>query len=94
MFRFCDLLSDKRTTKGNKTTVAKACSFGRGSKKEGRKGIFERKIKSNVPKSVADEIREAGLDGVKVDEDYKRYYPFGTLASKVLGFAGADNQEF
>lgn len=50
------------------------------------------KIKSNVPKSVADEIREAGLDGVKVDEDYKRYYPFGTLASKVLGFAGADNQ--
>lgn len=50
------------------------------------------KIKSNVQKSVADEIREAGLDGVKVDEDYKRYYPFGTLASKVLGFAGADNQ--
>lgn len=47
-----------------------------------------------MPKSVADEIREAGLDGVKVDEDYKRYYPFGTLASKVLGFAGADNQEF
>lgn len=45
-----------------------------------------------MPKSVADEIREAGLDGVKVDEDYKRYYPFGTLASKVLGFAGADNQ--
>ena len=50
------------------------------------------KIKSNVPKAVADEIREANLDGVKVDEDYKRYYPFGTLASKVLGFAGADNQ--
>lgn len=50
------------------------------------------KIKSNVPKNVADEIREAGLAGVKVDEDYKRYYPFGTLASKVLGFAGADNQ--
>ena len=39
------ILSDKRTTKGNKTTVAKACSFGRGSKKEGRKGIFERKNK-------------------------------------------------
>lgn len=50
------------------------------------------KIKSNVPKNVADEIREAGLSGIKVDEDYKRYYPFGTLASKVLGFAGADNQ--
>lgn len=50
------------------------------------------KIKSNVPKAVADEIREANLEGVKVDEDYKRYYPFGSLASKVLGFAGADNQ--
>ena len=50
------------------------------------------KIKSNVPKNIADEIREANLAGVKVDEDYKRYYPFGTLASKVLGFAGADNQ--
>ena len=50
------------------------------------------KIKSNVPKNVADEIRKANLAGVKVDEDYKRYYPFGTLASKVLGFAGADNQ--
>lgn len=50
------------------------------------------KIKSNVPKDIADEIREAGLAGVKVDEDYKRCYPFGSLASKVLGFAGADNQ--
>ena len=39
------VLADNRTTKGNKTTVAKACSFGRGSKKEGRKGIFERKNK-------------------------------------------------
>lgn len=50
------------------------------------------KIKSNVPKAIADEIREAELEGVKVDEDYKRYYPFGSLASKVLGFSGADNQ--
>ena len=50
------------------------------------------KIKSNVPKATADEIREADLAGVKVDEDYKRYYPFGSLASKVIGFAGADNQ--
>ena len=61
-------------------------------KKQVEKVSSREKIKSNVPKSVADEIREAGLDGVKVDEDYKRYYPFGTLASKVLGFAGADNQ--
>ena len=61
-------------------------------KKKVEKVSSREKIKSNVPKSVADEIREAGLDGVKVDEDYKRYYPFGTLASKVLGFAGADKQ--
>lgn len=61
-------------------------------KKKVEKVSSREKIKSNVPNSVADEIREAGLDGVKVDEDYKRYYPFGTLASKVLGFAGADNQ--
>ena len=50
------------------------------------------RIKSNVPKEVGDIIRQYQLDGVKVDEDYKRYYPFGTLASKVLGFTGADNQ--
>lgn len=50
------------------------------------------KIKSNVEKEIGDKIRECDLDGVKVDEDYKRYYPYGTLASKVLGFTGADNQ--
>lgn len=50
------------------------------------------KIKSNVPKETADEIREANLSGVKVDEDYRRYYPYGNLASKVLGFTGSDNQ--
>lgn len=50
------------------------------------------KIKSNVDKSIGDAIREYDLDGVKVDEDYQRYYPFSTLASKVMGFTGADNQ--
>lgn len=50
------------------------------------------KIKSNVPKETADIIRKAGLAGVKVDEDYKRYYPHDEVASKVLGFTGADNQ--
>lgn len=49
-------------------------------------------IKTNVEKKVGDAIREMDLAGVKVDEDYKRYYPFGSLASKVLGFTGADNQ--
>lgn len=50
------------------------------------------RIKSNVPKELGDEIREADLPGVKVDEDYKRYYPYDALASKVLGFTGGDNQ--
>lgn len=50
------------------------------------------KILSNVAKETGDAIRAYDLDGVKVDEDYKRYYPFGNLASKVLGFTGADNQ--
>ncbi len=50
------------------------------------------KIKSNVSKEIGDKIREYDLDGVKVDEDYKRYYPYGSLASKVLGFTGGDNQ--
>ncbi len=49
-------------------------------------------IKSNVSKEVGDRIRECDLQGVKVDEDFKRYYPFDNLASKVLGFTGADNQ--
>ncbi len=50
------------------------------------------RIRSNVPKELGDEIREADLPGVKVDEDYKRYYPYDELASKVLGFTGGDNQ--
>ena len=50
------------------------------------------KIKSNVSKEIGDIIRNYDLSGVKVDEDYKRYYPYGNLASKVLGFTGADNQ--
>ena len=50
------------------------------------------KIKSNVDKTLADEIREMNLAGVMIDEDYKRYYPYDTLASHVLGFTGSDNQ--
>lgn len=49
-------------------------------------------IKTNVEKETADAIRAYELDGVMVDEDYRRYYPYGTLASKVLGFTGSDNQ--
>jgi stage V sporulation protein D (sporulation-specific penicillin-binding protein) len=50
------------------------------------------KIKSNVEKETADILRDMNLDGVMIDEDYKRYYPFDDLASKVLGFTGSDNQ--
>ncbi len=50
------------------------------------------KIKSNVDKENADRLREMNLDGVMIDEDYKRYYPYNSLASKVLGFTGSDNQ--
>lgn len=50
------------------------------------------RIQTNVDKEIGDQIRSLGLDGVKVDEDYKRYYPYDELASKVLGFTGGDNQ--
>ncbi len=50
------------------------------------------RIKSNVDKETGERIRAYGLSGVKVDEDYKRYYPYDALASKVLGFTGGDNQ--
>lgn len=50
------------------------------------------RIKTNVDKEISDRIREYDLDGVMVDEDYKRYYPYDSLASKVIGFTGSDNQ--
>ncbi|MBQ9767002.1 MAG: PASTA domain-containing protein [Lachnospiraceae bacterium] len=50
------------------------------------------RIKANVPKETGDYLRSFELDGVMVDEDYKRYYPFGSLASRVIGFTGGDNQ--
>ena len=50
------------------------------------------RIKSNVEKEIGDRIRAYDMPGVKVDEDYKRYYPYNLLASKVVGFTGSDNQ--
>ncbi len=50
------------------------------------------RVRTNVDKTIGDEIREYAMEGVKVDEDYRRYYPYGSLASKVLGFTGGDNQ--
>lgn len=50
------------------------------------------RVRTNVDKTIGDEICEYAMEGVKVDEDYRRYYPYGSLASKVLGFTGGDNQ--
>ena len=57
-----------------------------------KKRSSREKIKSNVDKALAEKIRAYQLAGVMIDEDYKRYYPFSSLASKVLGFTGGDNQ--
>lgn len=61
-------------------------------RKKVEKNSSREKIKSNVQKEISDRIRAYKLAGVTVDEDYKRYYEYGTLASKVLGFTGGDNQ--
>jgi len=60
-------------------------------KKVEKNSSIER-VKTNVDKEIGDKIRSYGLAGVKVDEDFKRFYPYGSLASKVLGFTGSDNQ--
>ena len=66
-------------------------SYETAKKREETVSAIER-VKTNVEKSVGDKIRSYGLEGVKVDEDFKRDYPYEELASKVLGFTGGDNQ--
>ena len=61
-------------------------------RKKAEKISSREKIKTNVDKETGDRIREYDLDGVKIDEDFKRYYPYASLASKVIGFTGGDNQ--
>lgn len=61
-------------------------------RKKAEKISSREKIKTNVDKETGDRIREYDLDGVKIDEDFKRYYPYDSLASKVIGFTGGDNQ--
>ena len=70
---------------GNKIDAV-MCSYAPGTE------IPREIIRTNVDKETGDKIRNIHLEGVKVDEDYKRYYPYDTLASKVLGFTGGDNQ--
>lgn len=76
--------------------IRSLCSMLELSEEPVRKKVEKRSsreiIKTNVDKETGDKIRALKLDGVKVDEDYKRYYPMGSLASKVLGFTGGDNQ--
>ena len=76
--------------------IRSLCSILELSEEPVRKKVEKRSsreiIKTNVDKETGDKIRALKLDGVKVDEDYKRYYPMGSLASKVLGFTGGDIQ--
>ena len=76
--------------------IRSLCSILELSEEPVRKKVEKRSsreiIKTNVDKETGDKIRALKLDGVKVDEDYKRYYPMGSLASKVLRFTGGDNQ--
>lgn len=61
-------------------------------RKRVEKRSVREKIKSNVSKEIGDELRKKNIPGIKIDEDYKRYYPYDELGSKVLGFTGSDNQ--
>ncbi len=74
-------------------TLAEALEMDEATvRKRVEKGSSMERIKTNVDKETGDNIRNMELDGVKVDEDFKRYYPYNELASKVLGFTGGDNQ--
>ena len=76
--------------------VSALCSILKLPEDEVRKKVLantiREKIKSNVEKETADKLRDMNLAGIMIDEDYKRYYPYDSVASKVLGFTGSDNQ--
>lgn len=79
----------------NKVVKVLACELNLKEeevRKKVEKVSSREKIKSNVEKEIGDKLREYDLAGVMIDEDYKRYYPYNELASKVIGFTGADNQ--
>ncbi|MBQ8318760.1 MAG: peptidoglycan glycosyltransferase [Lachnospiraceae bacterium] len=83
-------VADKETVIKNLSTLLEMDEAAIRKKVE--KVSSREKIKSNVDRETADKIRSLDMDGVMVDEDYKRYYPYNTLASKVIGFTGGDNQ--
>ena len=82
--------------KDSEAVIRMLCSELNLTDEEVRKRVTKvtsiERIKTNVDKETGDRIRNYGYEGVKVDEDYKRYYPYDTLASKVIGFTGSDNQ--
>ncbi len=82
--------------KNPETVIQSLCEILGTEEDSVRKKVEKRSsreiIRTNVDKETGDRIRELHLAGVKVDEDYRRYYPFDSLASKVLGFTGGDNQ--
>ena len=92
MYGFGHTQSDYRRGRGHGYAGQRAGADGGGGQKAGGKVSSIERVKTNVPKETGDAIRAYDLDGVKVDEDYRRYYPYDELASKVLGFTGGDNQ--
>ena len=82
--------------KNPETVIQSLCEILGTEEDSVRKKVEKRSsreiIRTNVDKETGDRIRELHLAGVKVDEDYRRSYPFDSLASKVLGFTGGDNQ--
>lgn len=76
--------------------ISVLCEYLEKNEEEIRKKVEKNSVReiiaTNVPKELADQVRELDIAGIKIDEDYKRYYPYESLASKVLGFTGGDNQ--
>lgn len=92
----CQISVIRRQIKDEETVIKKLSELLEIDESVVRKKVTKKSsreiIKANVEKETADEIRNLGLDGVVVDEDFSRYYPYDTMASKVIGFTGGDNQ--
>ncbi len=92
----CQISVIRRQIKDEETVIKKLSELLQIDESIVRKKVSKKSsreiIKANVEKETADEIRNLGLDGVVVDEDFSRYYPYDTMASKVIGFTGGDNQ--
>lgn len=92
MYDFCDSQPDRRPGKVIAVLTKELGMSEETVRKRVEKVSSIERIKMNVEKETGDAIRSYELAGVKIDEDYKRYYPYNELASKVIGFTGGDNQ--